>query len=241
MQKTARQVLQKLAELSSADIARGLAGAQARPDISAQEIDDYAQKQRDQAYQEVRGAPWWGGGVGGLLGGATGLALSQGSGLGGLLGLAAGGGLGALLGQGVRSAHSSNARMLAEELGNIAQSGRIPTYTSQSRLYDYMPYAQGTQPDLVENLSPDESAAIKNELQNQMMARRALERAATHLAVSRSGDEEQRASDTLFDTALGGGVGALEGRAEGAEYAKDIEDLRERGYGHLAKRLRASI
>jgi hypothetical protein len=241
MKKTAHQiashVLTKVAAITDDEIAAGLAGNKLR-DIPQEEIDSLTQEYGDKAYKERASAPWWGGGLGGALGGLGGLALSQGRPAGGLIGLGIGGGLGALLGHGVRTGARSQARDLGSTVGGIAQSGRIPyDFPGRVRTDDLIPYAKGTQ-GTPEPMNFQDEQSVRDRLTNRLMLLRGAEGAVTgglSSALSNR-DREDASGDAMLNAAIQGGVGTLRGRSEAREMARKVLDLKSRGYGTLSDR-----
>lgn len=241
MKKTAHQianrVLAKVAAITEEEIASGLAGKKLR-DIPSEEVQSLSQEYGNRAYQEHKRAPWWGGGIGGALGGLSGMAISKGRPAGGLIGLGLGGGLGALLGHAQRSAATNQARDLGSTVGGIAQTGRIPyEFPGRIRTDSLVPYARGVQGN-PEPMNFQDEQAIRDKLMNRLMLVRGTEGAirgglASALA---NRDREDASGDAILNAAIHGGVETLRGRAEAREHARQILDLKSRGYGTLADR-----
>lgn len=250
MKKTAHQianrVLAKVAAITEEEIASGLAGKKMR-DISNEEIDTLMQEYGDKAYQEHKDAPLWGGGVGGALGGGLGALVGSASNLGkggkggvvgGLAGLGLGGGLGALIGHGIRSGAASHARNLGSTVGGIAQSGRIPyEYPGRVGTDDLIRYAKGVQ-GTPEPMNFQDEQAIRDKLTNRLMLVRGTEgaiRGGLSSALANR-DREDASGDAVLNAAIHGGVGTLRGRSEARDIARQVLDLKSRGYGTLSDR-----
>jgi hypothetical protein len=243
MKKTAHQiashVLTKVAAITDDEIASGLAGKSLRQ-IPGEEVEGLAQDYADRAHQKFKHSPLWMGGIGGALGGGFGASLGRGKGrlLGGLMGLGAGGGLGYGLGALQRSAATSNARNLGSTVGDIAQSGRIPYgFPGNINISDLVSYAKGVQGN-PEPVNSQDEQAIRDRLANRLMLVRGTEGAITGgLASALSNrDREDSSGDTVLNAAIHGGVGTLRGRSEARELARQVLDLKSRGYGTLSDR-----
>jgi hypothetical protein len=251
MKKTAHQiannVLAKIAAITEDEIASGLAGKTLR-NIPNEEVQGLTQAFGDRAYQEHKNAPLWGGGIGGVLGGGLGALMGSASAIGkrsgkssligGLAGLGIGGGLGALLGHGTRSAATSHARNLGSTVGGIAQTGRIPyEFPGRIRTDDLTGYAKGIQGN-PEPMNFQDEQAIREKLMNRLMLMRGTEgalRGGLSSALANR-DREDSSGDTILNAAIHGGVGTLRGRSEARELARQVLDLKSRGYGTLADR-----
>jgi hypothetical protein len=242
----ASRVLAKVAVITRAEIASGLAGNKLR-DIPDEEIQSLMQEYGDKAYQEHKNAPLWGGGIGGALGGGLGAMMGSASSIrrggmaglgGGILGLGIGGGLGALIGHGVRSGAKSHARNLGSTVGGIAQTGRIPyDYPGNIKTDDLIPYAKGIQGNPAALEFQDEQA-IRDRLTNRLMLARGAEGAIRGglMSAMSNRDREDASGDAVLNAAIHGGVGTLRGRAEAREMARKVLDLKSRGYGTLSDR-----
>lgn len=250
MKKTAHQiannVLAKVAAITEDEIASGLAGKTLR-NIPNEEVQGLTQAFGDRAYQEHKNAPLWGGGIGGTLGGGLGALIGSASALGkggkgglagGLAGLGVGGGLGALIGHGIRSGATSHARNLGSTVGGIAQTGRIPyDYPGRVRTDDLISYAKGVQ-GTPEPMNFQDEQAVRDKLTNRLMLVRGAEGAIRGglMSAMANRDREDASGDAVLNAAIHGGVGTLRGRSEAREIARQVLDLKSRGYGTLSDR-----
>jgi hypothetical protein len=246
----ANTILQKRAAITNEEIASGLGGSPMRPDISEDDVRALSSMMRERALHQSRYAPLkhglGGGALGGLLGLSFGAAGNSGRiGAGGaLLGSAIGGGLGYLSGRSHKKMQGQFGENLGEDLGGIAQTGRIPYDLREGvDLESFLPYAKGIQGTPAQ-IDPNEERQMRKDLTRQLMRTRGTEGALTGAALSslgsRYGDdgEEQgpSMSSVLGSAAIHGGLGALEGRGEARSLARKVLDLKQRGYGTLADR-----
>ena len=236
MRKTASQiadeVITKCAYITEEEIARGIAGQRARP-ISQDEVTQYAQQAQDKAIAGQSNAPAWGAGIGAGLGGLAGALIGKGAGrkIGyGLLGGAAGGALGAGAGWITRGSAGNQARDEAQALGEVARQGRIPHGIASRHLNVLPEYAVGTQDDLAQEYDPEMADSRRRRAMGQGALSQGLQGA---LLFGLAGDEDNLGRNAL----VGGAGGAAHGALDAAREAGQWEDLRERGYGHLADQL----
>ena len=239
IKKTASQiaytVLQKTASISSADIARAIAGMKADREITPEEVESFR--------QEVGRSSGRSGGIGGAIMGGLGGALSGGMLargnplLGALGGGAAGagllGGLGYLLGR-------SSGRDWGGHLAEVAQAGELPSplpYSAER----YTPHAIGKWEDQAAPLSPEEYDAMRKQMMQEAMIQGGLEGVASgglsSIARSNYEDGESSLSSVMRPLAQGAGEAAF-ARQEAIAQAQQIQDLYRRGYVDLANRLR---
>jgi len=256
MRKTAKviadRVLRKYAAITNEEIAAGLGGTPMRPDISEDDVRALSSMMKERALHESRNAPLKGGLGGGALGALMGAGMAgaagkggRGTAIGALLGTAGGGGLGYLLGRSHRKGQGITAENLGEDLGGIAQTGRIPYDLRPGvGLDSLMPYARGVQ-GTPPQVSSEEERQMRETLTRQLMRSKGMEGALTGAALHAIGpgsyyrgddDDGPTLAGTLGSAALHGGMGALEGKAEARTLAKKILDLKQRGYGTLADR-----
>jgi len=252
MKKTAHQlatrVLAKYAAVTNEEIAAGLGGTPMRPDISEDDVRALSSMMKERALHESRNAPLKGGLGGGALGALMGAGMAgvagkggRGTAIGALLGTAGGGGLGYLLGRSHRKGRGIMAENLGEDLGGIAQTGRIPYDLRPGvGLDSLMPYARGVQGN-PPPVPAEEERQMRETLTRQLMRTRGMEGALSGAAMnsirySDDDDEGPTLTATLGNAALHGGLGALAGRTEARALSQKILDLKQRGYGNLAGR-----
>jgi len=248
------EVMTKMANITEEDIAAALAGRTDR-DISPEEVSQYAREQGREGYMGASSHPKWGVGIGGVLGGGLGalggtIARGKpgvGTAIGAGLGALGGGGLGYLAGKASQKGVGHREKMWGQELGDIAQAGRVPrelahTYEHGRELENLLPYASGIQEETAKPLTPEEFAMIRSGLMKELMTEKGIEGALSGAAMGgryEGGEENSRdkLQHQLIGAALEGGQGALKGMREARERAGTLSDLYERGYGHLAGRL----
>ena len=220
-------VLMKCAEISQDEIARGLSGTPGRKGITQEEIDQYGQDTYDHRYDSASSHPWVGGGVGAFLGAGAGA-------LGGPAGMAIGAGVGGLAGAGLghlsRRSEATDARELAEGLGGVAQTGRIPYDVPAHELVEYPGFAAGMQED---RINPEATAKFE-EKANSNAKQQAIMGALRGAVAGNYLSDRDGGAGELRGTAYGGIAGGLQGWDEGSSRSKQQMDLHERGYGHLA-------
>lgn len=236
MYKTASDVadivLMKLSAITDEEVARGLSGVPGRPDISRSEIQERGQQAYDQEYADQSSAPWVGGTLGALAGGATGGAIRglPGAAVGALIGGAGGAGLGQLTRRGM----AAGERDAEEGLGTVAQTGRIPNNVPSGHLLRYPYYATGVQQDRIDPEALERHREESRRAQRQQAMEQAMYGALRGNMLSNQEGDGQELRSTLTGAAAGG----LRGMAEGRRAAGQQEELYERGYGHLADTLR---
>ncbi len=252
---SAQEAYYKFAQITPEDVSAGLAGYKNRP-ITSQEVVDYAEAAKQKALRDKANSPL----VGGLLTGLGGVAAGAGIGYGlsggrlgaAILGAGAGGiggaGLGALLGSAAQSAYGQGAKRNALYFGDVAQQGRMPFEVPRNiTRNDLLSRAIGTQEKQKQTMGMDDYAALRKELRNAAVMRNVIEGATTGgaahgLAAMDNRREGESVGSPLEAAAAGaalhGGLGALHGAGEARRDVKALADLYERGYGHLADRLK---
>ena len=236
MDKTASEiadlVLQKCAEITEEEIARGLSGVPGREGITPEEVEALGQENYENTYANKSKRPLIGGAVGSGLGAIVGGSLGGGGGA--LAGAALGGAGGAGIGQLSRKARAKSDQRFMEGLGNVARTGRIPHSTPSRDLGQYSDYAEGIQED---RISPE--ALERHRVESARHAKEqailgALGGALTGNVMSGMQGDGSELRNTLY----GGAAGGLRGYSDARQLAGMQEDLHERGYGHLADALR---
>lgn len=248
-------IMTKLAEISDADIAAALAGRTDR-DISNEEVEEMARRWGRDRYEGASSHPYWGGGIGALLGSGVGGAIggfAKGTGRAGAIGAGvgalAGGGLGALVGRSSQKEEGRQGKMWGQQVGDIAQQGRVPHEMSAGNHQSLLPFARGIQEDTAQPLTREEYDVLREGLKRDIAQEKGLQGALSGAALGgalggrtgrRGGEDTEGGNDyaaQLAGAALGGGQGVLTGMQESRRQANQLSDLYERGYGHLAGRL----
>lgn len=233
----ADRVLEKLAAITDEDVARGLAGARNREDITPEEVQQYGQDAYDRSYDEGSFLPWGfgalGAGVGGIAGGSV--AGAPGAAIGaGVGGLSVGG-----LAQLARLAEAHNEKRYHQGLANVAREGRIPYNAHAGDLWRYRQHARGMQEDMVDSEAIERHKEEQRRYVKSQALKGALRGAVTgnllhHGMTEDGGSVRGEIGSTLTGGALGGLADWEEAERDGGEQL----DLRERGYGHLADVMR---
>jgi len=254
MQKTAAQiadyVLNKLATITSEDIRTSLAGEGGRP-VDNSEIDEWVKSTAEAAQRLYANTPTrhtvggglMGGGMGGLLGGILSGSKGALAGLG--IGGAAGAGLGYLSGKATQRYNQMRDTEKARGLGMIAQQGSVPLQLpSYVTMQDLMQYATDRRPNAAP-VNMEELMRMQNALQEHHRSQATMEGLYRGLNqsnlqdISRE-DEGRVMGDRLLNTGMTTGLSVtqahLERRRLAALQAQKIQDMIDRGYGHLAER-----
>ena len=230
--------LAKAASITPEEIALGLTGKAARPDISNDEIKELEDRLREEALEKHKWDPLKGGLLGGLHGGASGAYFKHlfrpGSGSSllpmVLSGAGIGAGLGGLAGLGSRSLGGTWGGSRGQILGRAARTGKLRK--GQHRAEELEPYAVGNMPD-AKLMSPEKEQEIRHNVLKKLVRYDALRGIPLALTVA------------PFLPPVEGlkilGLGALGGAAIGAQQAPKISDkvidLRNRGFGRLSKKM----
>lgn len=231
--------MSKAAAITPEEIATGLSGRAARPEITLAEIMELRNKLRQEEYAKRRGTPIkWGIG-GGLLGAAIGALSSRKKGLGKLprtlIEAGLGAGLGGFLGETSRSLDSDAMLDRGNILGRIARTGNLKLVADSENAKDYAPFAIGSQPG-AKPLTEEETHALRNQVLKQRSLGGAV-RGAPFAALSGILGAAAKAPPGAIAESMA--FPLLTGTYLGANRAVDqsntLVDLHNRGYGDLAR------